>query len=655
MWWRAESVGRGLQSLVSVRNASRWISTSVRVLGPEARTITIEALKDSIKGETYRALTVKPFQFTNLTEVQSRVLALLPEIGQAGLVDTALPLSDNEGRDLLVKARTGTGKTVAFLVPTIESRRAALDAAKKGEWTDSFKTYLRKTRKEDLLNENTPRAQQQLHELFHRQSVGVLILSPTRELATQIANEANKLLLHQRSLNVHLLVGGNDKRSQQEDWRRKSRDIVVATPGRLMDLMEDEMFRGPLSTTQALVLDEADMLLEMGFREDIQQIMKDLPSPEKRSTMLFSATINPNIEAIARATLHENHRFIDCVPAGEDSVHKHIPQFATSISDPHNLYPHLLNVISRDQLANDGKSKVMVFLSTTKQTRVAARVLREVRSVMPFEEATRVFEIHSDMPQTRRNRIAQSFRQCTDVPSILVTSDVSARGVDYPGVTEVVQVGIPSSPEIYVHRVGRTGRGNKGGRADLVLMDWEDAFVTWELKDIPLQRLSADDLATEVEDAALKVETDSTPPRRINRRAGRAAKAESLLNHRPMADRMEKEKVKSAFEHAFSMLEEEVCYGVFTSLCGFYASRTQTLRLHKGDLIDHLSNLVKATSSLTQRPKLSESMKRLLGVYGNPRNSGHGFQRSSQRSSPRQSSFSKRGGQNTRYTRRWAH
>ncbi|WFC98457.1 RNA helicase [Malassezia yamatoensis] len=655
MWWRAESVRRGLLSPASVRSASRWVSTSARVLSSEARTTTIEALKGSIKGETYRALTVKPFQFTNLTEVQSRVLALLPDLGQAGLVDTALPMSDNEGRDLLVKARTGTGKTVAFLVPTIESRRAALDAAKKGEWTDSFKNYVRNTGKEHLLNETSPSAQKQLQELFQRQSVGVLILSPTRELATQIANEANKLLLHQRSLNVHLLVGGNDKRSQRDDWRRHSRDIVVATPGRLMDLMEDEMFRGPLTTTQALVLDEADMLLEMGFREDIQQIIRDLPSPEKRSTMLFSATINSNIEAIARATLHENHRFIDCVPAGEDSVHKHIPQFATSISDPRGLYPHLLNVIARDQLANNGKSKVMVFLSTTKQTRLAARILRDVRSVMPFEEATRVFEIHSDMPQMRRNKIAQSYRNCTDVPSILVTSDVSARGVDYPGVTEVVQVGVPSSPEIYVHRVGRTGRGNKDGRADLVLMDWEDAFVAWELKDIPLQRLSADDLANEVQDLALKVDADPTPPPRINRRAGREARAESLLKHRPITQRVDKEKITSALEHTYSMLEEETCYSVFTSLCGFYTARAQTLRLHKGDLIDHLSNLVKATSGLTERPKLSENMKRNLGVYDNTRGSRQGSQRSSHRFSPRQSSHSRRDWQNNQQSRRRAY
>ena len=297
----------------------------------------------------------------------------------------------------------------------------------------------------------------------------------------------------------------------------------------------------------------------------------------------------------------------------------------------------------------------MIFLSTTKQTRQAARILREVRSVMPFEGATRVFEIHSDMPQPRRNKIAQSYRNCTDVPSILVTSDVSARGVDYPGVTEVVQVGIPSSPEIYVHRVGRTGRGNKDGRADLVLMDWEDAFVAWELKDIPLQRLSTDDLANEVEDAALRVDADSTPSQRIDRRAGREARRESLLNHRPITQRMDKEKFTSALEQAFSMLEEDERFSVFTSLCGLYTARAHTLRLHKGDLIDHLSNLVKATSSLPERPKLSDNMKRNLGVYGNPRNSRQGSQRSSHRSYSRQSSFPRRDWQNNQQSRRRAY
>lgn len=611
MWWRGVAARSVVQPLVPLRSAARWISTSRCLLQDAPPDVSIEALKGNIRPETYRALAEAPFHFTKMTDVQSRVLSLLPDLGHAGLVDTTIPLSDEGGRDLLVKARTGTGKTVAFLVPVIESRRRALEAASKRTWTDSFRKFLHETGEAALLESSAPSAQSRLQDLFRRRSVGALILSPTRELATQIANEARKLLAHQKMLNVHLLVGGNEKRVQRDEWRKRSRDIVVATPGRLMDLMEDEHFRAPLATTQAVVLDEADMLLELGFREDIQHIMKALPAPEKRSTMLFSATINRNIETIARATLHKNHRFIDCVPPGEDAVHTRIPQFVTGVSDPSQLYPHVLRVIARDQLVHGARSKVMVFCSTTKQTRTASRVFRDASAMLPFEQVTRVFEIHSEKDQSKRNKITQSFRGCTHAPSVLVTSDVSARGVDYPGVTQVIQVGIPSSPEIYVHRVGRTGRGNSDGRADLVLMDWEDAFVTWDLKDMPLERLTPGALADEVH--TLAAQTDAAPA--APRRAGRTQRVARLENHCPVAPRLDDEALLAAVSGACAELDRELSRGVFTSLIGYYASRSQALRLHKGQLVEYVADLAHATTGLPERPRLSPYMQRQLGLH----------------------------------------
>ena len=601
----------------------------------------IESLRANVQPETYRALTQAPFRFTQMTDVQSRVLSLLPELGQAGMVDTSVPLSDAEGRDLLVKARTGTGKTVAFLVPAIESRRRALEAAEHGQWTDAFRTYVEKAGEGKLLESDAPRASARLLGLFQKRSVGALILSPTRELATQIANEARKLLSHQSHLNVHLLVGGNERRAQCDAWRKSSRDIVVATPGRLMDLMNDDEFRAPLSTTQTLVLDEADMLLELGFREDIQHIMKALPPASKRATMLFSATINPNIEAIARATLHRNHRFIDCVPPGEDAVHTRIPQYVTTLADPAEVFGHVLRVVARDQLVHGTQSKVMVFFSTTRQTRAASQVLRTASDTLPFEQVTRVFDIHSDMDQSKRNKVASRFRTCTTAPSVLVTSDVSARGVDYPGVTQVVQVGIPSSPEIYVHRVGRTGRGNRDGRADLVLMDWEDAFVTWDLQDMPLQRLTAADLTREVEQRASDADADAVnappPPQQRARgtRSARPRREERLADHCPTAPRLSARSLDAAVAHACAGIDEELSRGVFTSLIGFYSSRAPALRLHKGELVECVASLAQATTGAAERPRLSPYMQRQLGVHAKPRSDARGKSRGGARDAPR--------------------
>lgn len=627
--------------LAHARALARTLTTSRCARQDAVLDTAIESLRANVQPETYRALTQAPFRFTQMTDVQSRVLSLLPELGQAGMVDTSVPLSDAEGRDLLVKARTGTGKTVAFLVPAIESRRRALEAAEHGQWTDAFRTYVEKAGEGKLLESDAPRASARLLGLFQKRSVGALILSPTRELATQIANEARKLLSHQSHLNVHLLVGGNERRAQCDAWRKSSRDIVVATPGRLMDLMNDDEFRAPLSTTQTLVLDEADMLLELGFREDIQHIMKALPPASKRATMLFSATINPNIEAIARATLHRNHRFIDCVPPGEDAVHTRIPQYVTTLADPAEVFGHVLRVVARDQLVHGTQSKVMVFFSTTRQTRAASQVLRTASDTLPFEQATRVFDIHSDMDQSKRNKVASRFRTCTTAPSVLVTSDVSARGVDYPGVTQVVQVGIPSSPEIYVHRVGRTGRGNRDGRADLVLMDWEDAFVTWDLQDMPLQRLTAADLTREVEQRAADADADAVnappPPQQRARgtRSARPRREERLADHCPTAPRLSARSLDAAVAHACAGIDEELSRGVFTSLIGFYSSRAPALRLHKGELVECVASLAQATTGATERPRLSPYMQRQLGVHAKPRSDARGKSRGGARDAPR--------------------
>ncbi|KAI3626237.1 hypothetical protein CBS9595_001598 [Malassezia furfur] len=644
MWWRGAWMRQAAAPLAHARALARTLTTSRCARQDAVLDTAIESLRANVQPETYRALTQAPFRFTQMTDVQSRVLSLLPELGQAGLVDTGVPLSDAEGRDLLVKARTGTGKTVAFLVPAIESRRRALDAADHGQWTDAFQKFVEASGEGKLLASDAPRSSARLLNLFQKRSVGALILSPTRELATQIANEARKLLSHQSHLNVHLLVGGNDRRAQCDAWRKLSRDVVVATPGRLMDLMNDAEFRAPLSTTQTLVLDEADMLLELGFREDIQHIIQALPPASKRATMLFSATINPNIEAIARATLHRNHRFIDCVPPGEDAVHTRIPQYVTTLTDPAEVYSHVLRVVARDQLVHGVQSKVMVFFSTTRQTRAASQVLRKASDTLPFEQATRVFDIHSDMDQSKRNKVATRFRTCTTAPSVLVTSDVSARGVDYPGVTQVVQVGIPSSPEIYVHRVGRTGRGNRDGRADLVLMDWEDAFVTWDLQDMPLQRLAPADLAREVEQRAADADAADVPPEPQQRGRGarsvRPRREERLADHRPTAPRLTATSLGAAVAHACAGIDAELSHGVFTSLIGFYASRASTLRLHKGELVECVASLAHATTGATERPRLSPYMQRQLGVHGKPRTEARDARRSRSRGASRDKPWS---------------
>lgn len=249
----------------------------------------------------------------------------------------------------------------------------------------------------------------------------------------------------------------------------------------------------------------------MGFREDIERISKYLPDAPERQTFLFSATVSRAIQDISKKLLSPKHTFVNCVSESDTATHAHIPQYTTVLPSGADAMPHLLRLITHDQLlcAQEGrKSKVMVFLSTTKMTQMVADVLAAaaatstprrgrgaVTSPILFPMATRTYEMHAKRDMSRRIAVSASFRADVNVnsASVLVTSDVSARGVDYPGVTRVIQFGVPGSPDMYVHRVGRTGRGgDKGGkgRADLIVADWEAPAVARIARAVGVQATS---------------------------------------------------------------------------------------------------------------------------------------------------------------------
>lgn len=192
-----------------------------------------ETLKGRVSYDTLKAITVKPHRLTHMSPVQAEVLPLLPEIAEPYSPDPPADGSKRPPRDLLVKARTGTGKTLAFLVPAIEARLKAIEEAGRQAIKDA-----------GLVSDKHMEAR--VRRIFTREQVGTLIISPTRELATQIANEALRLTHHHKDFEVRLFVGGQSKRMQMRDWMKGRRDIVVATPGRLRDLLmsEPEIVRG---------------------------------------------------------------------------------------------------------------------------------------------------------------------------------------------------------------------------------------------------------------------------------------------------------------------------------------------------------------------------------------------------------------------------
>ncbi|KAH9731615.1 DEAD-box ATP-dependent RNA helicase 31 [Citrus sinensis] len=313
-----------------------------------------------------------------------------------------------KGKDVLAKAKTGTGKTVAFLLPSIE-----------------------------VVIKSPPVDRDQ-----KRPPILVLVICPTRELATQAATEASTLLKYHPSIGVQVVIGG-DSWAMFVFSRIQNSQILVATPGRLRDHIENTAgFATRLMGVKVLVLDEADHLLDMGFRKDIEKIIAAVP--KQRQTLLFSAT----------------------VPEEVRQMH---------LVAPLDLHFPLLYVLLREHVADNPEYKVLVFCTTAMVTRMVADLLGELK--------LNVREIHSRKPQSYRTRVSDEFRKSKGL--ILVTSDVSARGVDYPDVTLVIQVGLPSDREQYIHRLGRTGRKGKEGQGILLLAPWEEFFLS-TIKDLPI-------------------------------------------------------------------------------------------------------------------------------------------------------------------------
>ncbi|THH30200.1 hypothetical protein EUX98_g3971 [Antrodiella citrinella] len=594
--WSSAAAAQAVEALESVPITVTEVPSSAKAAFEEPAELEEEhsAIEDDqpafstlegiVSAGTLKAITMAPMSLTTLSPVQAAVLPLLPDLirphdAEAGHDSSKTP------RDLLVKARTGTGKTIAFLVPAIEARLADLKRESAKAKTDAGM---------DAKFEIRARRQ------YGRDNAGVIIISPTRELATQIAVEATKLVRFHTGMQVHLLVGGESKSQQLRHWMQNTRDIIVATPGRLRDMMENEPeVAEPISKAKMLILDEADSLLEMGFREEVQAIAKAMPQAPERQTFLFSATVEKNIQQVARATLDKNHTFINCVSDTASPVHAHVSQHSTVLSSPAEQIPHVLRLIAHDQLTNPGKSKVLLFLPTTKMTQLYGTILHQLQRSLP-NPRTRLYEIHSRRTQQYRTRMSHEFRNDISGASVLVSSDVSARGVDYPGVTRVIQVGIPGSSEQYVHRVGRTGRGKeKHGRADIVLLPWEAGFLSWQLTNVPMKPVLSSEILDEVTALTEKHDSESTSRVRFTH------------PYMPKLANFDAE-VKKLQE----AMDEDAVKETMLSLMGYYISRSGDLRCQKSVIIAGLKLWSVEAGGLIEPPYISDAFLSKLGAGG---------------------------------------
>ncbi|MFM0046412.1 DEAD/DEAH box helicase [Paraburkholderia sediminicola] len=328
------------------------------------------------------------------------------------------------GRDLMVSSPTGSGKTAAFMLPAIE-RFSQLQKAQASQPREPRPADGARTRRPQPVARPT-----------------MLVLTPTRELAMQVTTAASTYGKHLKRLRTVSILGGVAY-GQQLMLLAKNPEILVATPGRLIDHLERG--RIDLSQLQILVLDEADRMLDMGFIEDIETIVAATPS--SRQTMLFSATLDGKIGSLTGRLLKDPER-IEIVQRLEQRTN--IAQTVHYVDDRDHK-DRLLDHLLRDE----GLDQAIVFTATKMDADQLAGRLADAG----FESAA----LHGDLPQGARNRTIKALRERR--VRVLVATDVAARGIDIPGITHVFNYDLPKFAEDYVHRIGRTGRAGRSGIA----------------------------------------------------------------------------------------------------------------------------------------------------------------------------------------------
>jgi superfamily II DNA/RNA helicase len=362
--------------------------------------------------------------YTQATEVQ--MLAIPPGIA---------------GRDLMVSSRTGSGKTASFILPALQKILAA-----RGD--DN------KRRAPGVVS--GPR---------------ILVLTPTRELALQVAKAASTYGRYVQGLRVTTVVGGVPYPAQIKALRGPL-DILIATPGRLLDHLQTG--KAVLENVEMLVLDEADRMLDMGFIDDINTIAEQIPA--QRQTVMYSATFAGHVGRLAQNLLRDPQR-IDV--ASHTDTHENIEQRLHWADNNHHknaLLDHILTTREMEQ--------AVVFTSTQRDADWLADRLADLGHACA--------SLHGGMPQGRRNRVLQGLRNRQ--LRILVATDVAARGIDVPTISHVINYGLPMKPEDYVHRIGRTGRAGRQGLAVTLAERMDSGMIRriqhFTTQDIPVARIA---------------------------------------------------------------------------------------------------------------------------------------------------------------------
>ncbi|MBT2302949.1 DEAD/DEAH box helicase [Variovorax paradoxus] len=403
---------------------------------------------------------VEDLGFTQPTTVQEQVIPRA--MTASGQADGATRFVD-----LMVSSQTGSGKTAAFLLPvlhTLLQRQAEAEAAAKAEFqrlaaeaAARGEAPPKKPKRKDPTNARH----------FKAATPGALILCPTRELAQQVAHDAIDLVRHCRGLRIANVVGGMPY--QLQIAKLQNADLVVATPGRLLDLQRSMQIK--LDQVKFLVVDEADRMLDLGFSDDLAEVNQ--LTIERQQTMMFSATFAPRIQQLAQRVMREPQRVTIDSPQEKHANIKQVLFWADNSQHKRKLLDHWL----RDTTIN----QAIVFASTQVECDGLANDLQQ--------DGFSAVALHGALSQGLRNRRLMALRQ--GQVQILVATDVAARGIDVPTITHVFNFGLPMKAEDYTHRIGRTGRAGRDGLA-VTFAEFRDRRKIFDIESYSRQQFKAE-------------------------------------------------------------------------------------------------------------------------------------------------------------------
>ncbi|CCC05223.1 hypothetical protein SMACR_08715 [Sordaria macrospora] len=374
--------------------------TNDSLIAPSIATNATDFSELNLSEKTMKA--IAEMGFTKMTEIQRRGIPPLLA-----------------GKDVLGAAKTGSGKTLAFLIPAIEMLSSL-----------RFKP---------------------------RNGTGAIVVTPTRELALQIFGVARELMKN-HSQTYGVVIGGANRRAEAEKLG-KGVNLLIATPGRLLDHLQNTPF--VFKNMRSLIIDEADRILEIGFEDEMRQIIKILPK-EDRQTMLFSATQTTKVEDLARISLRPGPLYVNVDEEKQFSTVEGLDQ-GYVVVDADKRFLLLFSFLKKMQ-----KKKVIVFFSSCNSVKYYSELLQYID--------LQVLDLHGKQKQQKRTNTFFEF--CNATQGTLICTDVAARGLDIPAVDWIVQFDPPDDPRDYIHRVGRTARGNNTkGRSLLFLQPNELGFL----------------------------------------------------------------------------------------------------------------------------------------------------------------------------------